>query len=47
MKKWLVGRRFYSNEMFAETNPYFAVMPILLFGKDQQTGAALDKVCKA
>jgi len=47
MKKWLAGRRFYSNEeVIAETNAFCRVGPILLFGRNQQTGAALDEVYK-
>jgi len=47
MKKRLAGRRFYSNEeVIVETNAFCRVGPILLFGRDQQTGAALDKVYK-
>jgi len=47
MKKWLAGRRFYSNEeMIAETNAFCRVGPILLFGRDQHTGAVLDEVYK-
>jgi len=47
MKKWLAGR-FYSNEkVIAETNAFRRVGPILLFERDQQTGATLDEVYKS
>ncbi|EFN74631.1 Histone-lysine N-methyltransferase SETMAR, partial [Camponotus floridanus] len=36
MKKWLAERKFYSNEeVIAETNAYFAGLPILFFGRNQ------------